>query len=1067
MAASSNAQSKYPFLAIGRNAHNPASILLQTCKDIDITGYQGNHYESMLTQCLHLNRLHASKESSYNFQDRIGVLANGAKFIKPKYTTLKDILQDPRKDEILKSFQRMGHDSGILDKHELNNILESAYLNGTDAEQDLARRLQMTNNEMPPRPQQQQQQLLPSVPPIPNGGSAAAADKDRKTSDESSWGKLKKLYPKSTRKDIVIRHINEIYKLNPYETWWLYQDQGEFYNAILAQPVNLDVYSPKEVQAIRDERATNPQATLISNKTRYYFGYDKKQIEEDEKELVQLHNAKRLRRQIKERLMDNTLNSLARTQHIEDIALLESLLYRKIVDMRLACVTKMTKETCERNPYCQWTDPKANMNRFRRAFTFGHAPYCESKWLKKMGIDHKDQLGLFHDQKLKNTRHRIYGSETDEYHQNNEKDQKMGVEYIKSHVNFLMANLQLLQKFKEKIIGSSGDQLIFANEDEEEEYGTVLVFEKDLREAQKYINTITEKLKEYKLEHDREMQSYTVERQRLLRELNTVYDEHEKMEIQEEINRIERKHQETIKAIENKNREEMMRIARENNERNQKYVLMIILTVAMCVSFMACTKYLTDEVKGEIRRNMSHLFATIDVFKSEISSKVENFTTELTGWRATVTNALDLAKIYACLGTAAIAAPVSMAAAPFVGAAASVAGAVGAVTGGLAMSEFTGLANLATPFRHIFSLLPSSSANTAAAAAADIALSGLNATTAATAANMASNALNVAAADTSQSGLFSTITSYSGSALYQLSSHGVTTIFDALHQSYQDNPIPTIGIGLLLGVGTCFAVGWTVRLVWKQITSNPIVLFFTDIGRLWWWSFRTSIWAWGKVWNGAKATGSGIKYAYNKGKSAAGYVYDKARNIMSDARLKEDIKHIGNDPVYTDLKLYEWKWNKDAQEKFGLHGYDQGFLAQEVYELYPQSVYVDPKSGYLAIDYQRLANDRLVPMMMMASASSSETSNATVDSTLLPSSSSSSTLQDLIKAREMFDRNKTITQICRRVSRPVLVNLAESNHVKNVKHKTKQELCQAIFIYGKKRIRNRIERGMTLEGGSD
>ena len=71
-----------------------------------------------------------------------------------------------------------------------------------------------------------------------------------------------------------------------------------------------------------------------------------------------------------------------------------------------------------------------------------------------------------------------------------------------------------------------------------------------------------------------------------------------------------------------------------------------------------------------------------------------------------------------------------------------------------------------------------------------------------------------------------------------------------------------------------------------------------------------------------------------------------AKSIMSDARLKKNIKRIGKDG---DLNKYKWEWNALAKEKFGLEGEDTGYLAQEVKKVMPEAV--TTVKGYMAIDY--------------------------------------------------------------------------------------------------------------------
>lgn len=76
--------------------------------------------------------------------------------------------------------------------------------------------------------------------------------------------------------------------------------------------------------------------------------------------------------------------------------------------------------------------------------------------------------------------------------------------------------------------------------------------------------------------------------------------------------------------------------------------------------------------------------------------------------------------------------------------------------------------------------------------------------------------------------------------------------------------------------------------------------------------------------------------------------------LLSDRRLKQDIERIGTHA--NGLAMYSWNWNSEAKDK----GFDiyptEGFMAQEVKEVYPQHVYTHP-SGYLMLDYASLNNE--------------------------------------------------------------------------------------------------------------
>lgn len=71
--------------------------------------------------------------------------------------------------------------------------------------------------------------------------------------------------------------------------------------------------------------------------------------------------------------------------------------------------------------------------------------------------------------------------------------------------------------------------------------------------------------------------------------------------------------------------------------------------------------------------------------------------------------------------------------------------------------------------------------------------------------------------------------------------------------------------------------------------------------------------------------------------------------MFSDIRLKEDVQPAGE---LMGHKWYRWKWNKTAQEKFGLKGEGVGVIAHHLHEIQPDAVTV--RDGYLAVDYSKL-----------------------------------------------------------------------------------------------------------------
>jgi len=69
--------------------------------------------------------------------------------------------------------------------------------------------------------------------------------------------------------------------------------------------------------------------------------------------------------------------------------------------------------------------------------------------------------------------------------------------------------------------------------------------------------------------------------------------------------------------------------------------------------------------------------------------------------------------------------------------------------------------------------------------------------------------------------------------------------------------------------------------------------------------------------------------------------------LFSDARLKENLVKVGE---FEGLNIYNWDWNEDGIIIAG-DTPTTGFVAQEVQELYPEYVALDPETGYLQVKY--------------------------------------------------------------------------------------------------------------------
>lgn len=77
--------------------------------------------------------------------------------------------------------------------------------------------------------------------------------------------------------------------------------------------------------------------------------------------------------------------------------------------------------------------------------------------------------------------------------------------------------------------------------------------------------------------------------------------------------------------------------------------------------------------------------------------------------------------------------------------------------------------------------------------------------------------------------------------------------------------------------------------------------------------------------------------------------------LVSDIRLKDNITATGN--VVNGLMTYTWEWNATAKALGLAYHHNEGFLAQEVLEMYPDAVMYDPVIGYLVVNYNEITND--------------------------------------------------------------------------------------------------------------
>ena len=78
----------------------------------------------------------------------------------------------------------------------------------------------------------------------------------------------------------------------------------------------------------------------------------------------------------------------------------------------------------------------------------------------------------------------------------------------------------------------------------------------------------------------------------------------------------------------------------------------------------------------------------------------------------------------------------------------------------------------------------------------------------------------------------------------------------------------------------------------------------------------------------------------------------------SDVRLKKDILSMNN-CLFKILQLHgvTFNWRKEEFPQFKLSEQTQiGFIAQEVQKLFPEIVYTNSKTGFLAIEYDKLTS---------------------------------------------------------------------------------------------------------------
>ena len=86
--------------------------------------------------------------------------------------------------------------------------------------------------------------------------------------------------------------------------------------------------------------------------------------------------------------------------------------------------------------------------------------------------------------------------------------------------------------------------------------------------------------------------------------------------------------------------------------------------------------------------------------------------------------------------------------------------------------------------------------------------------------------------------------------------------------------------------------------------------------------------------------------------------------VVSDNRLKKDIKMIRKHPKKSNINLYEWEWNGVAKELYGLEGKGVGCMPDEIEVEYPEAINYD-ENGYKVIDINKYPEDLRFKMMCM------------------------------------------------------------------------------------------------------
>lgn len=130
----------------------------------------------------------------------------------------------------------------------------------------------------------------------------------------------------------------------------------------------------------------------------------------------------------------------------------------------------------------------------------------------------------------------------------------------------------------------------------------------------------------------------------------------------------------------------------------------------------------------------------------------------------------------------------------------------------------------------------------------------------------------------------------------------------------------------------------------QNLASNYFSNYLSQLGGLGTMGLQA-----GQLISGAGQTSQSKGREYSGG--LGDFIGGAAGMIFSDVRLKDNVELVATDE--NGLRYYEWDWNDDARDKFGLEGRGFGVLAQDLLTS-PYSHAIDAHDGYFAVRYNDL-----------------------------------------------------------------------------------------------------------------